>query len=123
MFLLSFTGAVITVLIARYARFDSSLQLIRDDPNFPGLRDEPDGLKRHYAPNPTRSNGYEYAATRRRGDATFTHEMVEGPKKLEKGSGKAWTDPVHLQALVDYDPSSQAARDGDDDDLDDANTA
>lgn len=29
MFLLSFTGAVFTVLIARYARFDSSLHLIR----------------------------------------------------------------------------------------------
>ncbi|KAI0562474.1 hypothetical protein FGB62_59g020 [Gracilaria domingensis] len=32
MFLLSFTGAISTVLIARYARFDSSLQLIRGDP-------------------------------------------------------------------------------------------
>lgn len=32
MFLLSFTGALSTVLIARYARFDSSLHLIRGDP-------------------------------------------------------------------------------------------
>lgn len=32
MFLLSFAGAISTVLIARYARFDSSLHLIRGDP-------------------------------------------------------------------------------------------
>lgn len=32
MFVLSFTGAISTVLIARYARFDSSLHLIRGDP-------------------------------------------------------------------------------------------
>lgn len=38
MFLLSFTGAISTVLIARYARFDSSLHLIRGDP----LGDEED---------------------------------------------------------------------------------
>ena len=31
MFLLSFTGAISTVLIARYARFDSSLHLVRGD--------------------------------------------------------------------------------------------
>lgn len=31
MFLLSFSGAILTVLIARYARFDSSLHLIRGD--------------------------------------------------------------------------------------------
>lgn len=45
MFLLSFTGAISTVLIARYARFDSSLQLIRGDPTssfIDGSEDEKD---------------------------------------------------------------------------------
>lgn len=32
LFVLSYAGAVLTVLIARYARFDNSLQLIRGDP-------------------------------------------------------------------------------------------
>lgn len=42
LFVMSYVGAVLTVLIARYARFDSSLHLIRGDPlAFQSLSDEP----------------------------------------------------------------------------------
>ncbi|CAN8061650.1 unnamed protein product [Agarophyton chilense] len=45
MFVLAFSGAIFTVLIARYARFDSSLQLIRGDPmrSLDGSDEERDG--------------------------------------------------------------------------------
>lgn len=42
LFLLSFSGAVATVLIARYARFDSSLQLIRGQQHHAPGEDEDD---------------------------------------------------------------------------------
>lgn len=96
MFLLSFAGAVSTVLIARYARFDSSLQLIRDDPGGNALRDEPDGL-------PPR--------TRTRGPTGSRPAEARGAGAMQGGMAAAakapWRDRVQLQALVDYDPSSR----------------
>lgn len=44
LFILSYSGAILTVLIARYARFDSSLQLIHPADRDAAFRDEDDGV-------------------------------------------------------------------------------
>lgn len=113
MFLLSFAGAVSTVLIARYARFDSSLHLIRGDPVGDGM-DEKDGPEARYA---------DMAPRRYVNDVGYYKESGnEHTTPMYRYSSGSSPDHVRLQALVDYDPSSQGANGedkGDDENLPD----
>lgn len=109
MFLLSFAGAVSTVLIARYARFDSSLHLIRGNPLLgDGDDEEEKSLGKNFG---RRRPGFEYAATN--GVNGSYGDRTQAGYRYESGNGRASADTAQLQALVDYDPSSEDAREGD----------
>lgn len=111
MFLLSFAGAVSTVLIARYARFDSSLHLIRGNPLIgEGEEERAKRLKKRKEFG-RRRTGFEYAGTN--GVHGVYADRTQAGYRYESGNGRAPTDTVQLQALVDFDPSSQGAREGD----------
>eukprot|EP00177_Eucheuma_denticulatum_P007225 GFKZ01013148.1.p1 GENE.GFKZ01013148.1~~GFKZ01013148.1.p1 ORF type:complete len:401 (-),score=50.96 GFKZ01013148.1:739-1941(-) len=98
MFLLSFAGAVSTVLIARYARFDSSLHLIRGDPVGHGVDDKDGSDARYSDMSPRRyMNDFGY----------YKGSNNEYTTPVYRYSGGSSSDPARLQALVDYDPSSQ----------------
>lgn len=87
MFLLSFTGAISTVLIARYARFDSSLHLIRGNPL--GTSDDDEDMEPDSDAYPTRPYGYMQR-----------NDLYEEKRLYE------------MQHLVDADPSNQKGYSG-----------
>lgn len=108
MFLLSFIGAISTVLIARYARFDSSLQLIKGEPVRHTDERETEREVRVYPNVPPKRyfNAFDYYGgygQRPNGSATSSSVYRSDAR------ASMYRDAVHLQALVDYDPSSQGA--------------
>lgn len=108
MFLLSFIGAISTMLIARYARFDSSLQLIRSKP---GAHTDERGteleVSEYQSMSPRRYfNGFDYYGGNGQSPGDF---QAPPPMYRYEAREKMYKDSIHLQALVDYDPSSQGA--------------
>lgn len=108
MFLLSFIGAISTVLIARYARFDSSLHLIRAEPVGHTDEKETESEVSAYQGMPPRRyfNGFDYYGGNGQYQAGFG---APPPMYRYEARTSVYKYPVHLQALVDYDPSSQGA--------------
>lgn len=102
MFVLSFTGAISTVLIARYARFDSSLQLIRGDPTVVDER-EHDGENSSRSGRRSSDPEDDYIYPSEKEDAIYGDDVYRAGDNGRYNSGEV----IKQSASIDCDPSSQ----------------